>query len=117
MSYMVRHMYLPALIDYSGELATAVATKAEIGITGRSEKELTRRITDGIDAISDAVATLEAKNKEARSIEDCGRQDRVYHDEVLPLMEELRTHVDGMERFCGHDWWPVPSYNKMLFYV
>ena len=117
MSYMVRHMYLPALIDYSGELATTIATKAEIGITGRSEKELAQRITDGIDAISDAVAALETKNKEARAIEDCGEQDHVYHDEVLPLMEELRAHVDGMERICGHDWWPVPSYNKMLFYV
>ena len=25
--------------------------------------------------------------------------------------------VDAMERVCGRDWWPVPSYNKMLFYV
>ena len=24
---------------------------------------------------------------------------------------------DDMERVCGKDYWPVPSYNDMLFYV
>ena len=32
-------------------------------------------------------------------------------------METLRAVVDDMERLCSHDFWPVPSYNKMLFYV
>ena len=32
-------------------------------------------------------------------------------------MTALRTAVDDMEKVCGHDYWPVPSYNKMLFYV
>ena len=32
-------------------------------------------------------------------------------------METLRAAVDDMERLCSHDFWPVPSYNKMLFYV
>lgn len=117
MCYMVHHMYLPALIDYSGKLVTTIATKAEIGIACRSERELAQRITDGIDAISDAVAALEEKNAIVRDIEDCTMQDRAYHDEVLPLMRELRGYVDAMERICGKDWWPVPSYNRMLFYV
>jgi len=32
-------------------------------------------------------------------------------------MDALREVVDGMERICGRDFWPVPSYNKMLFWV
>ncbi len=117
MSYMVRHMYLPALIDYSGDLATAIATKKEIGITGKAEQDLTQQITDGIDKIYETVDLLEKKNAEAQAVEDCGEQDTFYHEEVIPVMDDLRAVVDAMERLCGHDWWPVPSYNRMLFWV
>ena len=117
MSYMVRHLYLPALIDYSGNLATSIATKREIGIVGRAEQALAQQITDGIDKICENVGRLESKNAEARRIKDCGEQDRFYHDEVIPVMDALREAVDGMEHICGRDFWPVPSYNKMLFWV
>ena len=40
MSYMTRHMYLPALIDYSGDIATGVATKAELGLKAKAERKL-----------------------------------------------------------------------------
>ena len=117
MSYMVRHLYLPALIDYSGNLATSIATKREIGVVGRAELALAQQITDGIDKICENVSRLESKNAEARRVKDCGEQDRLYHDEVIPVMDALREVVDGMERICGRDFWPVPSYNKMLFWV
>ena len=32
-------------------------------------------------------------------------------------IEALRAEVDAMERLCGEDYWPVPGYNQMLFYV
>lgn len=117
MSYMVRHLYLPALIDYSGNLATSIATKREIGVVGRAELALAQQITDGIDKICENVGRLESKNAEARRVKDCGEQDRLYHDKVIPIMDALREVVDGMERICGRDFWPVPSYNKMLFWV
>ena len=117
MSYMVRPLYLPALIDYSGNLATSIATKREIGVVGRAELALAQQITDGIDKICENVGRLESKNAAARRVKDCGEQDRLYHDEVIPVMDALREVVDGMERICGRDFWPVPSYNKMLFWV
>ena len=60
---------------------------------------------------------LEEKNVAARQIEDLKQRDDAYRDEILPAMAELRSHVDDMERVCGKDYWPVPSYNDMLFYV
>ncbi len=117
MVYMTRHMYLPALFNYSGDIATGVATKGELGIASRAEKDMVQRLTNGIDTIYDAVGALEEKNAEARAIEDCEEQDNFYCAEVIPLMDALRKAVDSMEKICGHDDWPVPSYNKMLFYV
>ena len=117
MVYMTRHMYLPALFDYSGDIATSVATKAELGIDAKAEKKMVSVLTDGINAISDAVDDLEAKNAQAKGLEDPQAADDCYRDVVIPAMTALRTAVDDMERVCGHDYWPVPSYNKMLFYV
>ncbi|WP_333789374.1 glutamine synthetase III [Parolsenella catena] len=117
MVYMTKHMYLPALFDYSGDIATTVATKAELGIAAKAEKALVQTLTDAIDKITDLVADLEQKNAAAQSLDDPTEQDNVYRDSVIPAMDALRVSVDEMEKVCGHDYWPVPSYNKILFYV
>ena len=117
MAYMTRHLFLPALFNYSGDIATTVATKAEIGIEAAAEKELVRTLTDGINTIMAAVNDLEANNADAQGKTDPQEQDDFYRDVVIPSMDHLRTAVDAMEKVCGRDYWPVPSYNKMLFYV
>jgi len=117
MVYMTKHMYLPALFDYSGDIATTVATKAELGIAAKAEKALVQTLTDAIDKITDLVADLEQKNAAAQSLVDPTEQDNAYRDSVIPAMDALRVSVDEMEKVCGHDYWPVPSYNKILFYV
>ena len=117
MVYMTRHLFLPALFTYSGDIATTVATKAEIGIDAVAEKELVRTLTDGINAITGAVSDLEANNAEAQTKADPREQDDYYRDVVIASMDHLRTTVDAMEKVCGRDYWPVPSYNEMLFYV
>ena len=117
MVYMARHLYVPALSDYSGDLATSVATKAEIGIEATVEKDLVRTITEGMAQIDEAARALEAANASARTVEDPQARCDVYRDEVLPAMDALRAPVDAMEQICGADYWPVPTYNKMLFWV
>ena len=117
MAYMVRHLYLPALIDYSGNVATSVATKAKIGIEASAEKEIVRTLTAGIDTIYSAVSDLEAENAEAQGKPTPQEQCNYYLSVVIPAMEHMRRTVDAMERLCGNDYWPVPSYNETLFYV
>jgi glutamine synthetase len=117
MCHMTRHMYIPALSEYSGNLATSVATKAELGIVSAAEKEIIQRITRGIDEIYRLTGELEAAAKNAGSKANPTEQDALYRDEVIPVMAELRSVVDEMETICGGDYWPVPSYNDILFYV
>ena len=40
-----------------------------------------------------------------------------FHDNVLPAMDALRAAADDAETLCGEDYWPLPSYSKMLYYV
>ncbi len=117
MVHMARHEYLPAIIAYSGDIATAVATKAEIGVVAASEKELVRKLTEGIDAVYALTDELDQKNTAARAVADPTERDRTYCDVVIPAMDALRAAVDGMEMICSKECWPVPTYNEMLFYV
>ena len=117
MSYMTRHMYLPALMSYSGDLASSVAIKAELGIASRAEKDIIERLTTGIDTIYDLTGQLEQLAAHANRKTNPTEQDALCRDEVIPAMTALRAEVDAMERLCGEDYWPVPSYNQMLFYV
>ena len=36
---------------------------------------------------------------------------------IVPAMEELRAAADHCEIIVGKDYWPLPSYAEMLFYV
>ena len=117
MTYMARHMYLPALMDYSGDLAQTVVTKAELGIAGKAEKDIVAKLTDGIDAIYELTGKLEALAAKAQAADEPNVACALCRDEVIPAMEALRAQVDAMELLCGEDYWPVPSYNQMLFYV
>ena len=40
-----------------------------------------------------------------------------FHDSVLPAMNELRSVADDAETICGEEYWPLPSYSRMLYYV
>ena len=40
-----------------------------------------------------------------------------FHDSVLPAMAGLRKAADAAEVICGEDYWPLPSYSQMLYYV
>ncbi len=117
MVHMARHQYMPAIVSYSGDVATTVATKAELGIDAVAERDLVRRLTEGTNAIYALAGELEQKNAEARELEDPTERDRAYCDVVIPAMGALRAAVDDMESICSKDCWPVPSYNDMLFYV
>ncbi|MBQ9006286.1 MAG: glutamine synthetase type III, partial [Atopobiaceae bacterium] len=114
---MARRLYVPAISSYAGDLATAVAAKADLGISSPAEKGIVTKLTRGIDAIWELAEDLETRNSKARGIEDPGEQDQFYFDEVLPAMQRLRDEVDALEPIVGDSWWPVPTYNTILYYV
>ena len=41
---------------------------------------------------------------------------RSYHDGVLAAMDRLRAACDAMEGIVSTEAWPLPTYNKILFY-
>ncbi len=114
---MARRLYVPAISSYAGDLATAVAAKAELGVASKAEKALVARLTSGIDAVWHLADELEEAASKASAATNPAEQDMLCRDEVIAAMEALRAAVDALEPVVGDRWWPVPTYNTMLYYV
>lgn len=40
---------------------------------------------------------------------------KLYFEELKPLMEHIRRHVDDLERVVSDEHWDLPKYREMLF--
>ena len=114
---MARRLYVPAISSYAGDLATSAAARADLGVSSPTEKALITTLAKGIDAIWGLADELEKVNDNARTFEDPGELDNYYRNEVIPVMNSLREAVDTLEPVVGDEWWPVPTYNKILYYA
>ena len=84
---------------------------------GLNEQDLLliRRIENHASAI---VARVEEMNKErarANHIDDQRERAITFHDQLVPLMEEIRNHVDDLEMVIDDQLWPLPKYRELLF--
>ena len=110
-------MYIPAINNYMGELASDVtAVKAVIDADTTAQETLLKRLSAGLAAAYDAVDQLEIKHNAAQAVEDAQQRANMYANTVIPAMDALRNIIDDLECITDHDYWPVPTYNDMLFY-
>ena len=116
---MARKQLLPAVNAYMSEVATTAAAKLAVSenLSVRSETKALTRLSADADAMSDAVDELQAAVDAAKALSDESAKAVAFHDDVLPKMDALRAAADDAETICGEDYWPLPSYSKMLYYV
>lgn len=116
---MARKQLLPAVNAYMSEVANTAASKLAVSenLSVRSETKALTRLSADADAMSDAVDELHAAVDAAKALSDESAKAVAFHDDVLPKMDALRAAADDAETICGEDYWPLPSYSKMLYYV
>lgn len=116
---MARKQLLPAVNAYMSEVANTAASKLAVSesLSVRSETRALTRLSADADAMSDAVDELQAAVDAAKALSDESAKAVAFHDDVLPKMDALRAAADDAETICGEDYWPLPSYSKMLYYV
>ena len=116
---MARKQLLPAVNAYMSEVANTAASKLAVSesISVRSETKTLNRLSADADAMSDAIDTLQDAMDAAKALPSESEKAVAFHDNVLPAMDALRAAADDAETLCGEDYWPLPSYSKMLYYV
>ena len=116
---MARKQLLPAVNAYMSEVANTAASKLAVSekISVRSETKTLEKLSVDADAMSDTIDALQDAVDAAKALPTEALKADAFRDNVIPLMNTLRAAADDAETLCGEDYWPLPSYSKMLYYV
>ena len=116
---MARKQLLPAVNSYMSEVANTAASKLAVSeaISVRSETKTLQKLSADADAMSDAIDTLQAAVDAAKALPTETEKAVAFHSDVIHAMDALRAAADDAETICGEDYWPLPSYSRMLYYV
>jgi len=109
---MAKTIIYPAAVRYLSELSTAIASAKSIGIemdteTALKVSSLTQSLLDGVSKLTSAMTKHDFASVE---------EHMQYSAQTLrPLMDKVREYADGLEGEVADDFWPLPTYQEMLF--
>ena len=114
-----RRTYRPVITAYATKVAKGLEAIRSAGAEAamQCEQNTLNKLCDGITEINESIKALDALHMQVEAIEDAQEQADAYAHEVAPAMARLRAAVDAMEEIVAADYWPVPTYDDILFYV
>ena len=117
---VVNHV-LPAATRYQTMLlqnvlaVKQVFSADETASLNEMDYSIIKQIEHHSDAIFDGVERMtEARHKANRQLDERSKA-LAYHDNVLPLMAEIREHADALELIVDDEMWTLPKYREMMF--
>lgn len=115
---MARKEIIPAVTKFTADTASAVAAKTGVvSVACKYEKRLITTLSDLTDEMDEDTSALEGAVAELRNIEDIIKASEFVRDNILPKMDTLRVAADKAETVTSEDYWPFPTYDKLLFGV
>ncbi len=112
---MVKRFYIPAVIQYTAELAETVSKVKATGAGASVQKELLVNISGLLESANKKLGKLEAETKKAQGIGEALHRAEAYRDRVFAAQTDLRQDIDALEQIVPANAWPVPNYADMLF--
>jgi glutamine synthetase len=115
---MSKRQILPAVIGYKADLAASISTILDAGGKADVEKDLFSKISASTTSFGARLAKLEKAIETAAKMHgDAKKQAVAYRDLVFAAMGELRKDADTLETMVSADYWPIPTYSKLLFNI
>ncbi len=102
----------PVATSYLSELAQASSAASELGV--EVDTSLAKSIAANINGMMSSVDKL----KKAMAKDDFNsvvEHMQFCAGEIRSLMDEVRGYVDALETEVADDFWPLPTYQEMLF--
>ena len=112
---------LPAATRYQGLLLDNVYKIKQLFNAEKASKlasldiETIEKIYGHIIAIKENVSSMVEQRHKANRLSPEREKAIAYHDNVLPLMEQIRHHIDSLELMVDNEIWPLPKYRELLF--
>jgi glutamine synthetase len=100
-------------------VANTAAAKQAVSdkISVKTEEQILTYVSRDTDDMCTACDKLEELMNKVDTIEGTYELAEYYCKTILPTMDEVRAAADHCEIIVGKDYWPLPSYSDMLFYV
>ncbi len=116
---MARRQLIPAALEFLSSVAETAASKKAVSaaLSIKTEEQILTSVTKDVDDMNAAADQLDELMNRVEGIEGTYELAEYYCKQVLPAMEQIRTAADHCEIIIGKDYWPLPSYSEMLFYV
>ena len=116
---MAKKEIIPAVCEYVTDLSEGLAAKkaAVPSLKCAYESKQITRLSALTDQMDEAADDLQDALIKLKAITDVTEAANNIRDVILPKMAVLRVACDEAETLTGEDYWPFPTYDKLLFGV
>ncbi len=118
---LVTSQILPATIRFQNTLIEnvkglqAILEGDELAEAISENMYLIREISKQMVALRTKVRVMVDARKSANTMEDGREKAIVYERTVYPLFDEIRRHVNKLERLVDNQVWPLAKYSELFF--
>ncbi|MCC8186316.1 MAG: glutamine synthetase III [Bacteroides sp.] len=112
---------VPVATQYQTDLINNVYKMKDLFPADKSARlsaknlELIEEIADHTAYIKEHVDSMIEARKVANKIESEREKAIAYHDTIVPMLEEIRYHIDKLELIIDNQMWTLPKYRELLF--
>ncbi|HOR41223.1 MAG TPA: glutamine synthetase III [Paludibacteraceae bacterium] len=106
--------YQSLLLDNVSKISTIFSADEAKSMT-EQDRTIIKTIANHISEIAKQTTELISARKVANKIESEREKAIAYHDTVIPVMDELRSHIDDLEMIVDDEMWTLPKYRELLF--
>jgi glutamine synthetase len=109
---MAKTIIYPAAVEYLSQLSSTISSLTGLGITLENESaktvaDLTNKMVTAAGELNTALHKHEFANTE--------EQMQYCATVIRPLMDAVRQYADTLEGEVADSFWPLPTYQEMLF--
>ena len=116
---IARRQLIPAALEFMASVADTAAKKRSVSdkLSIRTEEQILTYVTRDTDAMCEACDRLEELMAQLENLSGSHETAEFYGRRIVPAMETLRKAADHCEIIVGKEYWPLPNYSEMLFYL
>ncbi|MBQ1483262.1 MAG: glutamine synthetase III [Erysipelotrichaceae bacterium] len=112
---MLKKDILPAVTRFELSLKKSLEEDKDLGLSDADSYEYAtlRPVKENKKAVFTMIKRIEQLMEERPDTPE--ERSCFYHDQILPLMEDLRKKTDALEKITDRSLWPMPTYSDLLF--
>ena len=112
---------IPIATEYQSKLIDNVHKMSQLFDAEKATRlssgniKLIEEIAEHTIFITEHVQEMIEKRKVANKLTNEREKAIAYHDDIAPMLETIRYHIDKLELIVDNEMWTLPKYRELLF--